>query len=164
MASYKLNGYVKQIFRFFEHRFWFEDEEYYSNKYFKFNIKENDLKSFGFTYAAHINLWMTGCQNKLIETEYSINKFANEIVNEFHLNDITDDPPSFGYNNGSLEITVISWDFPEFEIININDAGVECRDEDLDVYYFDLICSDICTKEDLKLSNKKLKKRISFCD
>ena len=162
MASYILNGDVKQIFRFFEHRFWFEDEEYYSNKYFKFNIKENDLKSLGFTYAAHINLWISGCQNKLIETEYSITKFAKGIVDEFDLNEITNDPPNFGYDNGSLEITALLWDYPNFEIININDAEVECRDENLNVYYFDLICSDICNKEDLKLSNKKLKKGSVF--
>ena len=37
----------------------------------------------GFTYAAHINLWMSGCQNKLIESEYGIIKFAKEIKNEF---------------------------------------------------------------------------------
>jgi len=45
------------------------------------------------------------------------------------LNEITNDPPNFGYDNGSLEITAVLWDNPEFKIININDAGVECKDE-----------------------------------
>ena len=162
MASYKLNGDVKQTLRFFEVRTWFEDEEYYSNEYFIFNIKENDLKSLGFTYAAHINLWMSGCQNKLIESEYGIIKFAKEIKNEFDLNEITNDPPNFGYDNGSLEITAVLWDNPEFKIININDAGVECKDEDREIYYFDFISSDICDINDVRLSNKKPKKGSVF--
>jgi len=162
MASYKLTGDKKQTFRFFEERSWVEDEENYSNEYFIFNIKENDLKSLGFTYYAHINLWWSECQNDFIEDEYQITKYAENITDELDKHGINYDGPSFGYDNEKLEITALTWDYPEFEIININDAGVECKDEDLDIYYFDLIDSDICNINDLKLSNKKLKKGSIF--
>jgi hypothetical protein len=162
VASYKLSGDNKQIFRFFEERSWFEDEEYYSNEYFKFEIKENDLKSLGLTYCAHINLWWSECQNNFIEDEYQITKYAESIREELENNGINYDGPSFGYENENLGIIAIAWDDPEFEIININDAGVECKDEDLDVYYFDFISSDICDINDVKLSSKKPKRGSVF--
>jgi hypothetical protein len=157
MSSYILIDDIKQLFRFFEIRSWNEDEVYYTNEYFKFNIKRNHLGALGFTYSAHINLWLSGCQNNFTETKYGITKFTKGILYQFDLNEITNDPPCFGYDDKSLGITALMWDYPKFEITNINEAGVYCLDEDNYEYYFDLVTSDLCTIDDFKHSNKILK-------
>lgn len=153
MASYNIINGIVRNFRFFEYRYWNEDQEQLANKYFIFKVDENDLFDLVFTYWAHIAIWTGGANNE-IESQYNINSFETLIYNELSNLKIEDNPPEFGYYNSSLDVLALTWDFPEFKILKRSQSGLLCKDEDDYEFYFDFEASDIFCEEDFQFEDE----------
>ena len=124
-----------------------------ANEYFIFKVDENNLFDLVFTYWAHIAIW-TGSANNEIESHYNINLFETLICNELSNLKIEDNPPQFAYYNSNLDILILSWEYPEFEILNRTESGILCKDEDGNEFYFDFETSDIFCEEDFQFEDE----------
>ena len=162
MASYHIYNGEKLDFRFFENRYWDDDQENLANDYFIFNVDKDDLFNLGYVYWAHIAIWGSGMANKEIQSKYNIHLFEKTIYKELSDLKIEDNPPNFGYDNPALNVIVMTLDFSEFTVLKINNEGILSIDDNKNEFYFDINECDICSMDDLEYDAKKLIKGKSF--
>ena len=154
MSSYNIKKGIKRYFRFFENRFWLDDQEHYTNAYFIFEVNENDLKSLGYIYWAHLDIWKNRYPNSTVKEQFKVELFEDVICKELDALNLNNDDPNFGYNEPELNVLTTFWNHPRFKIIKKTPSGLICSDEEQEEYYFDLSKSDICSAEDLEYEDE----------